>query len=244
MAAARGRGRRRPPLGACGRAPARLAPGIRRGQGSSRRRDRRVGQLLAADHARFARLRDPERCGTAARADVPPANGPAPCTACGRRPGLRTTAAFVAFVGLVPIVVLDTLQQVRVSAPSTLPGYHVDAVIVDRSGCPSIPALSRSKSIASRERMSSHGRIRRREPGRSTRSTAPPRHGDSPTSSARQEGPTVRAPRRDPRTSFVRGGTSILTRRRMRPTGSALPRTGWTTPLRGDVFALSPPAAP
>jgi hypothetical protein len=50
----------------------------------------------------------------------------------GRRPGRRTTAAFVAVVGTLPIVVLLALPQLRATPnPSPPPNVVADIVVVD-----------------------------------------------------------------------------------------------------------------
>ena len=55
----------------------------------------------------------------------------------GRRPGLRGSVAFVAVVGLVPIVVLLALPQLRVARnPAPPPGFVADSVLVDLIAVP------------------------------------------------------------------------------------------------------------
>ena len=136
--AARGRGRGRPALGARGRALPRLAARLRGRQGRRGRGDGRVGELLAADHARASGVRPARGCDPASRPDPRPADG--------RRdlrhspagvPGLRTTSFVVAFLALVPIAVLAASTIAHSVHNATPPPDFVSSeVIVDEIGVP------------------------------------------------------------------------------------------------------------
>ncbi|HET9242303.1 MAG TPA: hypothetical protein VFN99_02595 [Gaiella sp.] len=162
----------------------------------------------------------------------------------GSRPGLRVSAAFVAVVGLVPIVVLLALPQLRVSGTAAPPGFVADAILVDQIAVPADPdvislrvrRVGNANVLAwtdSTSRARTFYKVYRASPSRGFSDFVCDRHG------------VDRCELRAETLNVTRGHEYVD----RDPPPDATYRIGvaanWLDDdTRGDVFAISPPAAP
>ena len=137
----RRRARRRAALDRCLGPPPRVAARVRRREGRRRRRDRRVRQLLAADHAGAPGLRTPQRLRAAPRPDLPRPDGADGSRRCpvGVPDAARRSRSWRSSP-IVPIGVILASDSVLVAQqPGASRAYVIPELVVNEIGVPADP---------------------------------------------------------------------------------------------------------